>query len=297
MNLVARSTYLGLIGRIARVTGWRPPPNPSPPNPYLEYPVKPVPRYGQGKPPHRRLYEIIDMNRTAYKHTLKSFLDLKEYFVSIPIRRPTNSEEPYWACTWLPALDIVALSSFLIINNPKTYFEIGSGFSTKFARRAISHYGLRTKIVTIDPSPRVEIDSICDNIIYKPVEDVDLGIFDELESGDILFVDSSHRCCMNSDVTVVFLDILPRLRAGVMVEFHDIFLPSDYPLEWKERYYSEQYMLAVYMLAEGNKFDIVLPNFFISFDKELGGILQPFWNEIETDEVIKAGASFWIQTK
>lgn len=213
MNLVARSAYPGLIGRIARATGWLPPPNP-----YLQ--VKPIPRYGQGKPPHRQLYEIIDMNRTAYKHTLQSFLDFKEYFVSIPVRRPATTEEPYWACTWLPALDIVALSSFLIISNPKIYFEIGSGFSTKFARRAISHYGLRTKIVSIDPSPRVEIDSICDNIIRKPVEDVDLGIFDELESGDILFVDSSHRCCMNSDVTVVFLDILPRLRAnGLLNEF------------------------------------------------------------------------------
>jgi hypothetical protein len=61
MNPVDRSTYPGLIGRIARATGWLPPPNP-----YLEYPVKPVPRYGQGKPQHRRLYEIIDMNRTAY---------------------------------------------------------------------------------------------------------------------------------------------------------------------------------------------------------------------------------------
>lgn len=64
------------------------------------------------------------------------------------------------------------------------------------------------------------------SIIRRPVENTDLFMFESLEAGDVVFVDNSHRSFMNSDVTVVMLDILPRLKPGVLVEFHDIFLPS-----------------------------------------------------------------------
>ena len=65
---------------------------------------------------------------------------------------------------------------------------------------------------------------------------------------------------MNSDVAVFFLDILPNLAPGVVVHIHDVFLPDDYPPQWIERYYSEQYLLACYLLAESTKFDVILPN-------------------------------------
>jgi glycosyltransferase involved in cell wall biosynthesis/2-polyprenyl-3-methyl-5-hydroxy-6-metoxy-1,4-benzoquinol methylase/predicted nucleic acid-binding Zn-ribbon protein len=263
----------------------------------LDYPIKPTPRYGYGKPLHPILYEIIDRTSVTYKKYLRSFLSLKEYFLKIPVRNSKTPEEPCWFNGLLPGLDSVALYSFLYLNNPKRYFEIGSGFSTKFARRAILDHNLSTKITSIDPHPRAEIDSICDTVIRQPLEDVDLGVFDELEAGDILFVDGSHRCFMNSDVTVVFLDILPRLKSGVFVEFHDILLPYDYPPGWEEFYYSEQYLLAVYILAEGNRFNIVLPNTFISNDPELSHILNPLWDDPKMKGAERHGVSFWIETK
>ena len=262
---------------------------------YLEYPVKHDPRYGYGKPPHAKLYEIINRNRAAYKRTLESFLSFKDDFLDIALETPPESPEPCWFNYWLGALDSVTLFSLLCLHNPKRYFEIGSGWSTKFARKAIINHKLRTKIVSLDPYPRAEIDSICDTIVRKPLEDVDLSVFDKLEAGDILFVDGSHHCCMNSDVAVFFLDVLPRLKAGVFVEFHDIFLPYDYPTEGKN-YYSEQYLLAVYLLAESNKFVIVLPNAFICNDAELNSILDSVWDATNTRELTE-GLSFWIQTK
>ena len=262
---------------------------------YLEYPVKHDPRYGYGKPPHAKLYEIINRNRAAYKRTLESFLSFKDDFLDIALETPPESPEPCWFNYWLGALDSVTLFSLLCLHNPKRYFEIGSGWSTKFARKAIINHKLRTKIVSLDPYPRAEIDSICDTIVRKPLEDVDLSVFDKLEAGDILFVDGSHHCCMNSDVAVFFLDVLPRLKAGVFVEFHDIFLPYDYPTEGKI-YYSEQYLLAVYLLAESNKFVIVLPNAFICNDAELNSILDSVWDATNTRELTE-GLSFWIQTK
>ncbi len=149
--------------------------------------------------------------------------------------------------------------------------------------------------MSLDPYPRAEIDSICDSVIREPLEDTDLSIFDKLEAGDILFVDGSHHCCMNSDVAVFFLDVLPRLKPGIFVEFHDVFLPYDYPTGWKS-YYSEQYLLAVYILAESNKFDIILPNAFITNDAELSSILAPVWDATNTRDLTE-GLSFWIQTK
>jgi hypothetical protein len=261
----------------------------------LDYPIKPTPRYGYGKPPHPKLYEIINRNRNAYKDTLRSFLRFRENFLKIPVKNANNTNEPSWVNGWLPGLDAATLYSLLCLNNPKSFIEIGSGNSTKFARRAIIDHGLRTKITSIDPHPRAQIDLICDTVIRQPLEDTDLSLFDELETGDVLFVDSSHRCSPNSDVTVVFLDVLPRLRNGVFVEFHDISLPYDYSQMYAERYYSEQYLLAVYMLAESNIFRIVLPNAFISEDEELVNMLNPLWDEPTMQEVTRYGGSFWIQ--
>jgi hypothetical protein len=263
----------------------------------LDYPVKATPRYGYGKPPHPKLYEIINKNRNTYKSTLESFLRLKEYLLKIPSESASNTQEPSWTNNWLPGLDSVSLYSLLCLSNPKRFIEIGSGYSTKFARRAILDHSLQTKITSIDPCPRAEIDLICDTVIRQPLEDVDLSLFDELEAGDFLYVDCSHRCFTNSDVTVVFLDVLPRLKNGVFAEFHDISLPYDYSAGFAERYYSEQYLLAVYILLQNNKFNIVLPNSFISEDSDLNNVLKGLWDEPKMQKVPSFGCSFWIQTK
>lgn len=213
---------------------------------------------------------------------------------------PKDSEnasdvDPIWVNGYLPGLDSVALYGFLSALNPENYIEIGSGNSTKFARRAILDNKLRTKITSIDPYPRAEIDKICDNIIRKPMEDVDVSFFEKMGPGDILFVDNSHRIFMNSDSTVVLLDILPVLKPGVIVEFHDIFLPYDYPPEWIPRYYSEQYGLAAYLLGGGHTLQIILANNFISNDPELSLILSPLWDHPRMKGVYHGGGSLWMQ--
>ena len=263
---------------------------------FLEYEIRPFPRYGYGTPAHPRLYNIIDSGRDKYASYLQSFLAYKDHFLEISVHQKTKTA-PFWINGFLPGLDSVALYSFIVNDNPKLYIEIGSGNSTKFARKAINDHSLRTRIVSIDPVPRSEIDELCDEMIREPLEDVELALFDELDSGDILFIDNSHRSFPNSDVTTVFLDILPRLKAGVTVHIHDIFLPNDYPPLYCQRWYSEQYLLACYLLAEGGKFDICLPNAFISDDNELSNILSPLWANTELDVVERHGVSFWIQIK
>ena len=260
----------------------------------LDYPLNPRPRYGWGRPPHAMLYDIIARNRDSYRQCLTEFLSCREGLARIS-REPSTSTEPSWANDFLCGLDVLSLYGFLGLTRPARYFEVGSGNSTKFARRAIEDYGLSTKITSIDPCPREEVDSICDLVIRQRLEEVDVRIFDLLEAGDILFVDDSHRVQMNSDATVAFLEVLPRLRPGILVGFHDIPLPSDYPDEWVSRFYNEQYVLAAYLLAGGNRFDIVLPCAFVSDDPELSGILTAFWEGLQVKR--RYGSAFWIRTR
>jgi hypothetical protein len=263
----------------------------------LDYPLHSRQRWDI-EHPHRELYDIINENRNLYKHHLQSFLPLSEYFINIE-RQTQNaaSAEPYWINGSMPALDGVALYGFMAMNRPKYYIEVGSGNSTKFARKAIIDHALDTKIISIDVHPRIEIDNICDEIIRKPVENIGVEVFDCLSTNDILYIDGSHRIFMNSDATTVFLEVIPRLRSGVLVEIHDVFLPYDYPAEWIDRYYSEQYLLAAYLLAKGSGFDIVLPNMFISHDPELRSILSPLWGKEEMRNVETHGGSFWMRVK
>jgi len=253
-------------------------------------------RYGYGKPPHAALYEIINEQRNTYVALLKEFLNYDTLLSRIPIYK-TKEDEPFWTNTWFQSLDAIALYCFLCMYKPATFLEIGSGNSTKFIRRAIIDNNLGTKIISIDPQPRAKIDTLCDEVVRTPLEKTDIAIFKELEENDILFFDGSHRCWTNSDVTVFFLEILPGLPLGVLCHVHDIFLPYDYPPEWNDRLYSEQFVLAAYLLAKTEIFNIVLPNAFISRDPQLLSILKPLDRYMDTNNRDYYSNSFWIKTK
>ena len=264
---------------------------------FLDYAVRPIPRYGYGKPPHPQLYALFSERRAQYRETLRGFLALESFLVKIPLRAARHSTEPCWINNWLDGLDTLTLYSLVAERKPARYLEVGSGYSTKVVRRAIRDHGLSTRLTSIDPRPRAEIDGICDEVIRHGLEDVDLSRFDELGRGDILFVDGSHRSFMNSDVTVFFLDVLPRLKPGVLVHVHDIDLPYDYMPERAEWYYSEQYLLAASLLAGHKCYSIVLPNAFISKEPDVMEVLDRFWARPELAGVPPKGVSFWLETR
>jgi hypothetical protein len=262
----------------------------------LDYPIQPRPRYGHGRPPHPVLTRILDQRRAHYAQVLRGFVSLAEPLSRIPITAdPADPNTPHWNNTWFEGIDALSVYAFLALTKPARYFEVGSGNSTKFARRAIRDHGLRTRITSIDPYPRTEINTICDKIVRQPLENVDVAVFDELQSGDVLFVDNSHRVFTNSDVTVVFLDVMPRLKPGVLLGIHDIMLPNDYPPEWMPRFYSEQYMLAAHLLAEGTKTETELPCSFVGGCAELNGILDPLWAKVPGAQ--RYGSAFWMRMR
>ena len=162
-----------------------------------------------------------------------------------------------------------------------------------FARRAIVDHRLATRIVSIDPAPRAEVDAICDEVLRCPLEEMPLGFFEGVTASDMVFFDGSHRTLQNSDATVFFTEILPMLPVGTLVGAHDIALPFDYPAAWLNRWYSEQYLLACWLLG-GDCLRVELPVAYLSHSPSLHATLQPLWDDPGLSGAGTYGGAFWF---
>jgi hypothetical protein len=138
---------------------------------------------------------------------------------------------------------------------PRRIFEIGSGNSTLIARRAIGmnmveNPEFKCKHVCIEPYEMPWLERTGVTVHRKCVEQMDPSFFDEMDSGDLLFIDSSHMIRPQGDVLFEFLTLLPRLKEGVIVHIHDIFSPRDYLAEWvhdEVKLWNEQYLLEAFL--------------------------------------------------
>lgn len=263
---------------------------------FLDYKVNLKPRYGHGKAPHKQLYTIINEHRENYKLWLGKALIYKERFIDIKKAGfETDVVKPVWNNGYLPGLDIVMLYTLLSELKPQKYVEIGSGNSTKVAFKAMTENNPGMKITSVDPMPRAEIDRLAHTIIRKPFETIDFSFLSALNAGDVLFVDNSHRILPNSDAMVFFMEVLPILKKGVVVHIHDVYLPYDYPQFMCDRGYSEQYGLAAFLLANPAKYKPLMPNYFVSEDKELNAVLSLLWPHENLQGVETHGGSFWLE--
>lgn len=263
---------------------------------FLEYKVQFKPRYGHGLPAHPRLLEIIEANRQEYAGWMEKIMEQAPHLQTIKkLIDETDPSQPGWNNGFLPGLDVMALYTILAKTKPARYVEVGSGNSTQVAHKAVQDHELDTRIISIDPFPRAQIDHLADEIIRKPFEAADTGWLASLEPGDILFIDNSHRMLPNSDATVFFLETLPSLRPGVIVHIHDIYIPFDYPQFMCDRFYSEQYGLAINLLANPQRYQPIFPAYFISEDPTLREMIAPIWEHPNLQGVERHGGSFWLR--
>ena len=178
---------------------------------------------------------------------------------------------------------------------PNRIVEAGSGFST-LVLAAAAHTNGHTTLHSIEPYPEeFLLRGILGlaSLTQKKIEDIELSFFDELEAGDFFFIDTSHVVKTGGDVNYLFLEILPRLKPGVIVHVHDIFFPFDYPRAWvvdQRRFWTEQYLLQAFLIFN-SQFEVIISSGYLKFyhPEKLQTVFPDSapWN----------GGSFWMRRK
>ncbi len=239
-------------------------------------------------PPYPEVFDLIERSKPNYAQFL-SVMAKHEVFY---LKTASGSIVPNWNSSYLSPLDAACLYSFVAHFKPARIVEIGSGNTTMFMCRAIADHGLTTNVTCIDPQPRIAIDGLPVEYQRRTLSIADVSSMANLKAGDFLFIDSSHILQPDFDVDIILNRILPRLRPGVIVHFHDIFLPFSYPKDWTHRRFNEQNGLIGWLLA---------------------GLLEPIfashyvWREMSTelDAICKSfplntkanGGSLWLKVR
>ncbi len=171
--------------------------------------------------------------------------------------------------------DAEILYSIIRHFKPRRMIEIGSGCSTMLAKAALERNraeGHDAEHICIEPYTAPWLENLgLTQVIRDRVENLDPALFQTLRENDILFIDSSHVVRTGGDVVFEYLEVVPRLRPGVLVHVHDVFLPFEYPLVWSrdlKLFWTEQYLVQAF-LAFNAEFEIVLAlNYLNSYHRE-----------------------------
>jgi hypothetical protein len=190
--------------------------------------------------------------------------------------------------------DAEIYASMILDHQPSKIVEVGSGFSTLIAKKAIGHAGFDTRVVVIDPHPRTDVRSASDELKLSPVEQSDLLSL-SWAPNDILFIDSSHICRTRGDLPYLFCKLLPSLPVGVLVHVHDIFLPYDYPNLYDAWCHTEEYLLAC-TLAHNPRYRVRMATHWLSRDHaaDMEKTFGPF-SGTSKSAPHHLGCSFWIE--
>ncbi len=259
----------------------------------LDYPIRVRTRQTESSPGGMAIGSLLEAGRERFAKRLDEVLQYTQRYSVIPVM-PTDPLEAAWHNDMMPGLDLAFIYAMIATRRPKRYIEIGSGTSTKFARRAITDFRLETTIVSIDPAPRRDIDTLCDTVLRTPFEDLQQPLGEIAEAGDIVFFDGSHRTLQNSDATVFFTEHLASLPGGVLYGIHDILLPWDYPAAWASRFYSEQYLLMAYLLGGAGGDRVELPCHWVMRDEALVKKVDAMFVWDTDNRVEHHGGAFWL---
>lgn len=194
----------------------------------------------------------IDWREDAQLHLCDSIFAGREPLAL----RESQSDDPseYWSGNdQYPPLDALVLAAMLRHLRPARMIEIGSGFSSLVTARVnCDELAGSMRFLCIEPYPRdflVKGVRGISELRSELIQDVPLELFDELRHNDVLFIDTSHTVKTGGDVTWIFHEIVPRLRVGVVVHVHDVFLPEEYPEPWvmEGRGWNESYLVRSFL--------------------------------------------------
>jgi predicted O-methyltransferase YrrM len=225
------------------------------------------------------------------------YIDLLDRFPFSPFpRQKTGNYRYFTENIWFPPSDAFTLSGIIRKENPRRIVEVGSGFSSAVMLDTLEQTHGSTALTFIEPHPERLYsllrprDTTISTVLARPVQEVSLSVFEQLEGQDLVFIDSSHVSKIGSDVTFILLRILPRLKRGVLVHFHDIFYPVSYPADWirEGRAWNESLFLRAFLVGNP-QFQLVAFNSYAgySFPEVFRDRFPAFLNN--------TGGSIWIR--
>ena len=237
----------------------------------------------------------VDMNESGQLDLLRGvFPRFREEYDKFAFEPTGVPHEFYFNNDLFSGTDALALYCMLRHFRPKRVLEVGSGFSSRVSAAALLRNGDGGTLTCVEPYPAEVLTNGfpgLSRLITKPVQAVAPEVFEELGSGDVLFIDTSHVVAIGSDVNYLFLEILPRLKPGVIVHVHDIYFPTEYPRAWvmqERRFWTEQYLLQAFLACNAD-FEVLLCNSHL-WRKHRQAVLEtfprsPWWG----------GGSLWMR--
>jgi predicted O-methyltransferase YrrM len=204
-----------------------------------------------------------------------------------------------------PALDARTLYYLLREHRPARYLEVGSGLSTYYATLAAQRNaadGAPMQLTCIEPYPFPALIALPGfDLVQSVVQDVPVSRFEDLQAGDVCFIDSSHALKIDSDVAYLFLEVLPRLAPGVLVHVHDVPFPYNvpYPADtwlFGERWpvYWNEAMVVQTFLAFNAAFEIVVSTPLLRHDDE-AFLVKLFDDYVPVVDDPNPPSSLWIR--
>jgi predicted O-methyltransferase YrrM len=227
----------------------------------------------------------IDMNTEEQLDLLEQVFPQYKSELNFSVDKTDRPSEFYLNNPAYGIIDASVLHIMIRKFKPQLMIEVGSGYSTYAAARASlmnQKEDHACRMVSIEPYPKKALVAGFDGLdeqIPKKVEDVPWSVFEQLGENDILFIDSSHVLKTANDVNYLYLQVLPRLRQGVVVHVHDIFFPYDYPREWilkRRAFWTEQYLLQAF-LALNTSYKVLFGNYFMKsrYPEKMAAFFSP----------------------
>ena len=237
----------------------------------------------------------VDLNKKLQLEMLREF---GKYYKDLPFRYKKKNRLRY--CYHNPNFgqgDAISLYSMIRYAKPKRIIEIGSGYSSCVTLDTNQlFFDNKVACSFIEPHPDLLLslinkqDKKGNNIISSKLQEVPLSLFEKLRRNDILFIDSTHVSKVGSDVNYVLFSVLPLIKRGVYIHFHDIFFPFEYPKEWSMRgiFWNENYILRAFLYNNTN-YEIVFFNNYL-WEMHRNRLLKtmPLYSK-------NSGGSIWIR--
>ncbi len=240
----------------------------------------------------------IDLNLLGQ---LQLFDQLCAYYKDLPFAdEPQDRLRYYYDNPQFGYADAIVLATMIRHLKPKRIIEVGSGYSSAVMMDVNERFfGNAIRLKCIEPFPddlhrlMKPGDAAAVEVVPLGVQQVETEVFQALEAGDVLFIDSTHVSKCDSDVTHHFFRILPALKPGVFIHFHDIFYPFEYPPDWffqENRSWNEIYVLRAFLM-HNSFYDVQFFNslFFQAHRQEIEARMPLFLKN--------SGGSFWMRKR